>query len=201
MTIDDLLPLLNLQFQRSISFWAVLLAALVGAPLIAEDRRAHALPLYFSRPISHFDYVVGKFLALAFFLSLLLVAPPICMYLIDVGFSDADGALVTICARREEHLREVAEQIAGASGADVLAVPADVSRAEDCERFVARSAERFGGIDILVNNAGTSAAAGLEDVDDEAWYADIDLKLMSAVRMSRGVLPHLRARGGGSRGT
>jgi len=98
MSIDDLLPdlltLLNLQFQRSIAFWAVLLAALVGGPLISEDRRAHALPLYFSRPISHFDYVFGKFLAFAFFLGLLLLAPPICMYFIDVGFSDADGALL-----------------------------------------------------------------------------------------------------------
>jgi ABC-type transport system involved in multi-copper enzyme maturation permease subunit len=93
MSIDDLLPMLNLQFQRSIAFWAVLLAALVGGPLIAEDRRAHALPLYFSRPISHLDYVLGKFLAFAFFLALLLLAPPVCMYLIDVGFSDADGAL------------------------------------------------------------------------------------------------------------
>ncbi|MHC4730494.1 MAG: ABC transporter permease [Planctomycetota bacterium] len=91
--VDDVLPLLNLQFQRSIAFWAVLLAALVGGPLIAEDRRAHALPLYFSRPISHFDYVAGKFLAFAFFLGLLLLAPPVCMYLMDVGYSDADGAL------------------------------------------------------------------------------------------------------------
>jgi ABC-type transport system involved in multi-copper enzyme maturation permease subunit len=98
MSIDDLLPdllpLLNLQFQRSIAFWAVLLAALVGGPLISEDRRAHALPLYFSRPISHFDYVFGKFLAFAFFLGLLLLAPPICMYFIDVGFSEVDGALL-----------------------------------------------------------------------------------------------------------
>jgi len=94
MNLDDLLPLLNVQFQRAIGFWAVLLSALVGGPLIAEDRRAHALPLYFSRPISHFDYVAGKYLAFAFFLALLLVAPPICMYLIDVGFSDAEGALL-----------------------------------------------------------------------------------------------------------
>jgi ABC-type transport system involved in multi-copper enzyme maturation permease subunit len=92
--LPDLLPLLNLQFQRSIAFWAVLLAALVGGPLISEDRRAHALPLYFSRPISHFDYVMGKFLAFAFFLGLLLLAPPICMYFIDVGFSEVDGALL-----------------------------------------------------------------------------------------------------------
>ncbi|MHC4974403.1 MAG: ABC transporter permease [Planctomycetota bacterium] len=94
MSFDDLLPLLNLEFQRAIAFWTVLLAALVGGPLIAEDRRAHALPLYFSRPLSHLDYVLGKFLAFAFFLSLLVLAPPICMYLIDVGFSETDGALL-----------------------------------------------------------------------------------------------------------
>jgi NAD(P)-dependent dehydrogenase (short-subunit alcohol dehydrogenase family) len=103
-----------------------------------------------------------------------------------------------MCARREGHLREAVEAIAARTGGEVLAVPADMSRAQDCTRFIDESAARLGGIDILVNNAGTSAAAGIEEVDDDAWYADIDLKLMSSVRMCRGVLPHMRARGGGA---
>jgi ABC-type transport system involved in multi-copper enzyme maturation permease subunit len=87
----DILALLNRLFDESVGFWAVLLAALVGAPLIAEDRRAHALPLYFSRPIGHIEYVLGKALSAAFFLALLLILPRIAMYAVQVGFSDVDG--------------------------------------------------------------------------------------------------------------
>jgi len=87
----NVLALLNRLFGGAVEFWAVLLAAIVGAPLIAEDRRARALPLYFSRPIGHFDYVAGKAAATAFFLALLLILPRVCMYLLDIAFSDAEG--------------------------------------------------------------------------------------------------------------
>ena len=73
-----------------------------------------------------------------------------------------------------------------------------MSRAEDCQRFVDEAVAAFGGVDILINNAGTSAARGLEEVDDDAWYADLDLKLMAAVRLCRAVVPIMRARGGGA---
>jgi 3-oxoacyl-[acyl-carrier protein] reductase len=110
----------------------------------------------------------------------------------------AEGARVAICARRGAHLETVAAELRARSGAEVLAIAADVSRAEGCRRFVEAATEAFGGIDILLNNAGTSAAHGLEEVDDEAWQADIDLKLMAAVRLCRAVVPIMRARGGGA---
>jgi len=88
---DDVLPLMNRFVHANVGFFALLLAALVGAPLIAEDRRAHALPLYFSRPLTHFDYLAGKLLTLFFFLGLLFLLPPVSMYLLDVGYSDVDG--------------------------------------------------------------------------------------------------------------
>jgi ABC-type transport system involved in multi-copper enzyme maturation permease subunit len=87
----NLLAVLNQFFDKIVGFWAMLLAALVGAPLIAEDRRAHALPLYFSRPIGHIEYVVGKAASAAFFLAMLLVLPRICMYGVEVAFSEAEG--------------------------------------------------------------------------------------------------------------
>jgi NAD(P)-dependent dehydrogenase (short-subunit alcohol dehydrogenase family) len=55
----------------------------------------------------------------------------------------------------------------------------------------------FGGVDILVNNAGSSAARPFEQVDDEAWGYDLDLKLYGAIRASRAAIPHMRERGGG----
>jgi 3-oxoacyl-[acyl-carrier protein] reductase len=109
----------------------------------------------------------------------------------------AEGAKVALCARRREPLERAAAELRAASGGEVEAIVADVTRAEDCERFVAEAVGAFGGVDILLNNAGTSAASGLEEVDDAAWYADIDLKLMAAVRLCRAVIPLMRSRGGG----
>jgi 3-oxoacyl-[acyl-carrier protein] reductase len=109
----------------------------------------------------------------------------------------AEGAHVAVCARRREHLEQAADEIRKATGGQVLARVADVSRAADCERFVDAVVAAWGGVDILLNNAGTSAAAGFEKVDDGSWQADWDLKVMGAVRMSRLVLPHMKKRGGG----
>jgi 3-oxoacyl-[acyl-carrier protein] reductase len=109
----------------------------------------------------------------------------------------AEGARVAICARRKEHLEQAAEGIRKATGGQLLARVADVSRAGDCKAFVAAVTAEWGGVDILLNNAGTSAAAAFEKVDDDAWRADLDLKLMGAVRMCRLVIQHMRQRGGG----
>jgi ABC-2 type transport system permease protein len=91
ITDVNLLALLNRGFDGDIGFWAVLTAALVGTPLIAEDRRAHALPLYFSRPIGTTDYVLGKALSAAFFLAMILLLPRVAMYLVDAGFAEKEG--------------------------------------------------------------------------------------------------------------
>jgi 3-oxoacyl-[acyl-carrier protein] reductase len=108
-----------------------------------------------------------------------------------------EGARVAICGRRKEHLEAAADAIRRATGGTVLAQVADVSRAADTEALVSATVAQFGGLDILVNNAGQSAAGGFETVSDEAWQADIDLKLMGAVRCCRYAIPHMKRRGGG----
>ena len=107
-----------------------------------------------------------------------------------------EGARVSICARRKEVLERTAGEIRQAGG-EVLAIPADVTRAEDVEAVVKATAERFGGVDILLNNAGTSAAAAFMDVDDRTWQTDIELKLMAAIRFCRLSIPIMQKRGGG----
>lgn len=109
-----------------------------------------------------------------------------------------EGANVAICARREGPLEDAAAAMRAAGGGEVLAIAADVGRADDCRRFAAAAVERFGGVDILVNNAGTSAAHPFESAEDDVWQTDIDLKLMAAVRLCREVIPSMRARGGGA---
>jgi NAD(P)-dependent dehydrogenase (short-subunit alcohol dehydrogenase family) len=107
-----------------------------------------------------------------------------------------EGARVTICARRKDVLENAAAAIRTAGG-EVLAVPADVTRADDVAAVVRATTERYGGVDILVNNAGTSSAAAFEKVDDETWHQDLELKLMAAIRFCRATIPHMRQRGGG----
>ena len=109
-----------------------------------------------------------------------------------------EGARVAICGRRADRLETTAAELRERTGADVRALAADVTIASDCRRFVDSASRAFGGVDILINNAGTSAAQGLETLDDAAWQADIDLKLMAAVRMCRVVIPIMRERGGGA---
>jgi 3-oxoacyl-[acyl-carrier protein] reductase len=83
-------------------------------------------------------------------------------------------------------------------GIEAIYHPADLTRPDEIKALADAAIETFGGVDILVNNAGTSAAASLEAVDDDAWQADIDLKLMAAVRFCRRLIPVMRERGGGS---
>ena len=108
-----------------------------------------------------------------------------------------EGARVAICARRKEHLEQAAEGIRKATGGEVLAHATDVTKTDQCEDLVTKVVAQWGGVDILLNNAGTSAAGGFETVDEKTWWADLDLKLMGAIRMSKLVIPHMKKRGGG----
>lgn len=107
-----------------------------------------------------------------------------------------EGAKVVICGRRSDRLAEAAAD-AAASGDDVFPHAADVTSAADCEALITAAIAQFGGLDILVNNAGASAAFGLEALDDAAWQADFDLKVMASARLCRLAIPHLKAGGGG----
>lgn len=108
------------------------------------------------------------------------------------------GAHVALCARRPDVLAEAAGRIQRETGAELLAVPTDVTRAEEIAHFVDAVRQRFGGVDVLINNAGTSAAHDFASIDDDAWQRDFDLKVMAAVRMCRHVLPLMQARRGGA---
>lgn len=109
-----------------------------------------------------------------------------------------EGVSVVVCARRDDVLRSSAAEVAEATGAQIVPVQADVRRAEEVERVIQTAVDRFGRLDILVNNAGTSAAMPFESITDDAWQADLDLKLFGAIRATRAAVPHLRQAGGGS---
>ena len=110
----------------------------------------------------------------------------------------AEGCDVAIGARRPGPLGLAAEEIRAATGRRVEPLPMDVTNAQQAREFIETAARRLGRLDILVNNAGASSAARFEDVDDETWEADLQLKVYGAIRCTRAAIPYLRAAGGGA---
>jgi NAD(P)-dependent dehydrogenase (short-subunit alcohol dehydrogenase family) len=106
----------------------------------------------------------------------------------------ASGAEVAILARRPDALEEARRSIAETVRGEVVGVACDVSRADDIRRGYDAVMDRFGKIDILVNNAGTSRTLLFEQVSDEIWQEDLDLKLFAAIRFTRLVWPQMKER-------
>ena len=103
-----------------------------------------------------------------------------------------EGARVAICAREKQVIERVADEIAKETRGDVLGVAADLSQPEDCKRFIAAAVQRFGALDALVVNAGGPPPGRFDELDDAAWQRAVELTLLSAVRLTREAVPHLR---------
>jgi 3-oxoacyl-[acyl-carrier protein] reductase len=106
------------------------------------------------------------------------------------------GFRIAICARGAEALDQTARMLT-AAGAEVLAIRADLSRAADVDRVLNATVDRFGGLDVLVTNTGGPPSGPFMTLDEDAWAEAIDSLLLSVVRLCRGAIPHLQARGGG----
>ena len=107
-----------------------------------------------------------------------------------------EKAEVTICARDGERLNKVVEELKAAfPGAKVHGKSCDVTKPADIEALV-EFVKGLGGVDILINNAGTGSEEKIMTAPDEKWYHYWDLHVMSALRMSRAVVPLMKARPG-----
>jgi len=103
-----------------------------------------------------------------------------------------EGANLVICSRNAEELDQAAKEINAASGVEVLAVAADLSRLEDIQTLVNRTVDHFGRLDILVNNSGGPPAGRAADTTEEVWHQSIDMALLFYIRMSREAVPHMK---------
>jgi 3-oxoacyl-[acyl-carrier protein] reductase len=102
-----------------------------------------------------------------------------------------EGCDVAICARTASDLEEAAADIEE-EGAEVLALPMDITDEGEPERLVNETAERFGRIDTYVGNVGSNRKGSFETLSDEDWEELINLNFMSHVRVSRAAVPHMR---------
>ena len=102
-----------------------------------------------------------------------------------------EDARVVINARSEESIRPVAGEVE-ASGAEVLALAADVSKSADVRRLVDAAVERFDRIDVLVNNAGLlGPRVAIAEYPEDEWRRVIDANLTGPFLVSKAVVPHM----------
>ena len=107
-----------------------------------------------------------------------------------------EGSDVSICARGKEDLEKAAEEVRK-HGVRVVAVQADVTKADDVQRVIEETVQAFDRVDVLVNNAGEAWMGHGVDTTDEEWEYSMEVNVYSAVRFTRGVVPYMRKQGGG----
>jgi len=106
----------------------------------------------------------------------------------------AQGYRVAIAARDQTRLEYAAERLRASATTEVLSIVCDVMSASAIENLYATVEKRWGGIDILMNNAGGSSRGNIDELSDSDWQHDFDLKLFSAIRLTRLVLPGMKER-------
>lgn len=108
----------------------------------------------------------------------------------------ARGVNLVLAARSAHSLEEVAQTLRS-SGAKVLTVPTDISKAEALNNLVDTAIRHYGRIDVLVNNAGTEYALQFDALTAEEIQNMIAVNLSGPILLSRFVLPHMLHRGRG----
>lgn len=109
------------------------------------------------------------------------------------------------CARRLAADGWKVAALSPSGGAERLAaelgswgVTGSLTEPADVERLVAGALDRWGRVDGLVVNAGHPPKGALLELSEADWIAAYDMMFLSALRLIKGVVPAMRAQGGGS---
>ncbi|MCK5765852.1 MAG: SDR family oxidoreductase [Bacteroidales bacterium] len=100
------------------------------------------------------------------------------------------GAKIVMAARNEERLNEAMSEVKGL-GAEVVGLPTDVAKEEDCKNLIDKAVSTFGRIDIMINNAGISMRAIFEDTELDVIRQLMDVNFWGTVYCTKYALPHL----------
>src|SRR5262245_6030371 len=100
------------------------------------------------------------------------------------------GARVALAARDADALNEVAREISAAGG-ETIAVPTDVTNADDRKRLVETVVAKFGGLDLLVNNAGVGSWGHFASSTPEIMRQVLEVNFFAPVELTRLAMPHL----------
>jgi NAD(P)-dependent dehydrogenase (short-subunit alcohol dehydrogenase family) len=110
-------------------------------------------------------------------------------------FAD-EGAQIAICARYERELERARDELVS-RGAEVVAVPCDLTQRADVNNFFATVRHTLGPVDVLVNNAGIIQVGPLDTITNEDYATAMDLHFWAPIYAIEAALPDMRRRGGG----
>ena len=108
-----------------------------------------------------------------------------------------EGANVVIVARRQDVLDQAVQDIKTAAEGSVVPLSLDITAEGASQKMIKTALDNFGRVDIVVNNAGTAMGKPFEDVNDEDWESDFELKVWAAVRLMQAAITEMRKVGGG----
>ena len=106
------------------------------------------------------------------------------------------GARLVLASRKRDHLDPAAAELT-AAGAEILAVPTDVTRPGSVDALVEQALARFGQVDVLVNNAAGNFPCPAEELSPAGFKVVIDIALNGVFYCSRALGRHMLARGRG----
>jgi NAD(P)-dependent dehydrogenase (short-subunit alcohol dehydrogenase family) len=106
------------------------------------------------------------------------------------------GARIAICARDPVELDRARLNLAE-RGADVLAIPCDVTDPAQVDRLVIGTIAHFGHLDVLINNAGVIQVGPVDEMTLDDFRLAMDVSFWGTVHTSMAVLPHMRDRQSG----
>lgn len=101
------------------------------------------------------------------------------------------GASVVINDIDRDVAESTAKEISDAGGRAVVCA-GSVTDVEFPDRLMKTTVEAFGGVDIIVNNAGYTWDSVIQNMNDEQWYAMIDVHLTAPFRIIRAATPYMR---------
>jgi NAD(P)-dependent dehydrogenase (short-subunit alcohol dehydrogenase family) len=115
---------------------------------------------------------------------------------IALALSEA-GAALAVCARSQDDVSRVAEEIAGRGG-QAVAMRCDVTHRHEVEDMVAEVEAVIGPVDLLVNNAAQAGPIGpIAATDPDEWWQALEVNLRGPLYCARAVLPGMLSRGHG----
>src|SRR5262245_49631022 len=106
-----------------------------------------------------------------------------------------EGVDVVIAARSADALQQSAAELAETTGQRIVPIVADTSSDASVRAMVEQAAAALGRIDILVNCAaqpgGQAPPPKLAEITDDAFYGDVNVKVMGYLRCAREVAPYM----------
>lgn len=108
----------------------------------------------------------------------------------------ADGARLAVVYRSNRDEADAVVSAIRESGAEAIAVQADVADATSVNAMVSTVREAFGAIDIVINNAGILEGQPVGSIDAASFDAQFRTNALSVILVTQAVLPHVPARGG-----